>query len=99
LQLESRPDAIFAANDLLALGAIQAIREQGLRLPEDIAVMGFDDIEFAALPEIQLTTVTQPKYEMGKLALQTLVTQMKGAERVVARKIMLEPDLICRKTT
>jgi LacI family transcriptional regulator len=99
LQLDPRPDAIFAANDLLALGAIQAIREQGLRIPEDIAVIGFDDIEFAALPEIQLTTVTQPKYDMGKLALQTLMTQIKEDECPVARKIMLEPDLICRKTT
>jgi LacI family transcriptional regulator len=51
------------------------------------------------LPEIQLTTVTQPKYDMGKLALQTLVMQIKGDERVIPRKIMLEPDLICRKTT
>jgi LacI family transcriptional regulator len=99
LQLDLRPDAIFAANDLLALGAIQAIREEGLRMPEDIAVIGFDDIEFASLPEIQLTTVTQPKYDMGKLALQTLVMQIKGDERVIPRKIMLEPDLICRKTT
>jgi LacI family transcriptional regulator len=99
LQLESRPDAIFAANDLLALGAIQALREQGLRIPEDMAVIGFDDIEFASLPEIQLTSVTQPKYDMGKLALQTLMMQMKGDGRIVAKKIMLEPDLICRKTT
>jgi LacI family transcriptional regulator len=99
LQLDPRPDAIFAANDILALGVIQAIKEQGLRIPEDMAVIGFDDIEFAALPEIQLTTVMQPKYDMGKLALQTLVAQIKGEERMVARKIMLEPDLICRKTT
>jgi LacI family transcriptional regulator len=99
LKLEPRPDAIFAANDLLALGAIQALREQGLRIPEAMAVIGFDDIEFASLPEIQLTTVTQPKYDMGKLALQTLMSQIKGDERMVARKIMLEPALICRKTT
>jgi LacI family transcriptional regulator len=99
LMLKARPDAVFAANDLLALGAIQAIREAGLTIPDDVAVCGFDDIEFASLPEIQLTTVSQPKYEMGKLALETLIDQIKAEERTVARKIMLEPNLIVRKTT
>jgi LacI family transcriptional regulator len=99
LNLKERPDAVFAANDLLALGAIQAIREAGLTIPGDMAVSGFDDIEFAALPEIQLTTVSQPKYEMGKLALLTLINQIKNEEKTVAKKIMLEPTLIVRKTT
>ena len=99
LQVRPRPTAVFAANDLLALGAIQAIKEQGLTIPSDVAVIGFDDIEFASLPEIQLTTVAQPKYDMGKLALLTLVDQIKGGDNTVSKKIMLEPELIIRKTS
>ena len=98
LKINPKPTAVFAANDLLALGAIQAIKEQGMSIPGDVAVVGFDDIEFASLPEIQLTTVAQPKYNMGKLALLTLVEQIKS-KSFVRQKIMLEPELIIRGTT
>ncbi len=96
LQLVPRPTAVFAANDLLALGAIQAIKEEGLTIPGDIAVVGFDDIGFAALPEIDLTTIAQPKYDMGKLAFLTLLDQMKGGDSVINKKILLNPELIVR---
>jgi LacI family transcriptional regulator len=99
LACEAPPSAVFAANDLLALGAIQAINEQGLAIPKDIAVVGFDDIEFASLPEIQLTTVAQPKYDMGKLALLTLIDQIKGGDDILNKKILLEPELVIRKTS
>lgn len=95
-------DLIFSAivnvNDLLAIGAIQAIKEKGLLIPSDVAVIGFDDIELASLPEIQLSTVAQPKYEMGKLAFEILVKQIKGKSNVT-RKILLEPELTIRSTT
>lgn len=99
LKLTPRPTAVFAANDLLALGAIQAIKEEGLTIPGDFAVVGFDDIGFAALPEIQLTTVAQPKYNMGKLAFLTLLDQIKGGDNIINKKILLDPVLIIRKTT
>ena len=99
LKLEERPTAVFAANDLLALGAIQAIKENGLSIPSDIAVVGFDDIEFASLPEIQLTTVAQPKYDMGNLAFSTLMELIKGGGYSSGRKILLDPVLITRKTS
>jgi LacI family transcriptional regulator len=59
------PRAIFAENDILALGVIQAIRQAGLSIPDDIAVVGFDDIPFSSFPEVQLTTVRQPKKRNG----------------------------------
>lgn len=99
LGAEKRPTAVFAANDLLALGAIQAIKESGLAIPADLAVIGFDDIEFASLPEIQLSTVAQPKYDMGKLAFSVLLGMMKEGGCAVGRKILLDPVLIERKTS
>lgn len=81
------------------LGAIQAVKEMGLVIPNDVAVVGFDDIEFASLPEIQLTTVSQTKYEMGKLALLTLIERIKGGDDAVSKRILLEPELIVRKTS
>ncbi len=94
------PDGIFAENDVIAMGAIQSIREKGLRIPEDVAVSGFDDIPMASMYGIELTTVHQPKYEMGTLAVQQLLTLINnGGEPPVSRRIILEPELIIRKTT
>ncbi len=59
------PDAVFASNDLLALGAIQAISDKGLRIPEDISVVGFDNIATASFRGVELTTIENPKYRMG----------------------------------
>lgn len=89
--------AVFAENDLLALGAIQAIEESGRSIPSDISVMGFDDIDFASLPEIQLSTVSQPKYEMGKMVFETLLGQIKG-DTNANKKVLLEPELVIRGT-
>jgi LacI family transcriptional regulator len=94
------PRGLFAANDLLALGAIQAVKDAGLRVPEDIAVVGFDDIPIASLQEIQLSTIYQPKYEMGRIAFEILVEIIKKGENGIStRKVMLEPDLIVRKSS
>jgi LacI family transcriptional regulator len=92
------PRAIFTENDLLALGAIQGIREAGLSIPDDIAVVGFDDIPFASFPEVRLTTIRQPKYEMGKIAVSILLGQMSG-QNAQPRKVILEPQLVVRKSS
>lgn len=92
------PRAIFAENDLLALGGIQAIRESGLSIPEDIAVVGFDDIPFASFPEVQMTTIRQPKHEMGEMAVSILLDQLSG-RNTQPRKVILEPRLIIRKSS
>jgi DNA-binding LacI/PurR family transcriptional regulator len=74
---DSPPTAIIAANDLMAIGAMKAIQEQGLNVPLDISVMGYDDIDIAALCTPALTTVRQPKYEMGKCSVQALLNRIE----------------------
>lgn len=101
--LESKiknPSAIICYNDLYALGAIQVIKEKKFRVPKDIEVIGFDDIPFASLPEIQLSTIAQPKYKMGKIAFETLIKIMSGDfQKPKSNRIVLEPELIIRETS
>jgi LacI family transcriptional regulator len=92
------PRALFVENDLMALGAIQGIKESGLRVPDDIAVVGFDDIAFASFPDIGLTTVRQPKYKMGKLAADILLDSIINLTKE-PKKHILEPKLIVRTSS
>ena len=70
------PTAVFAANDLMAIGAVKAIRERRMNIPLDISVVGYDDIDLAALYSPQLTTVRQPKYEMGVMSIEALLRRL-----------------------
>jgi DNA-binding LacI/PurR family transcriptional regulator len=72
------PTAIFAANDLMALGAIYRIQDAGLRVPDDVAVVGYDDRDFAKIVKPRLTTVSLPVYEMGQIAAEKLLAQIRG---------------------
>jgi len=81
LALEERPTAIFAANDIMALGAIYAIQEAGLNVPTDVAIVGYDDRDFAAWIRPALTTIRMPAYEMGQAAARLLLKQFAGEER------------------
>ena len=92
------PRAVFAENDLLALGVLQGVKECGLKVPGDVAVVGFDDIPFASFPEVQLTTVAQPKYEMGRQAVGVLLERIQ-APLAPVRRIFLEPQLIVRRSS
>lgn len=80
LELEQRPTAVFAADDAMAAGALRAIREAGLRVPQDIALVGFDDEPIATLTEPQLTTVRQPVHELGVEAAHLLISLLQGHE-------------------
>ena len=80
LALKQRPTAIFAANDIMALGAIYAIQEAGLRVPDDVALVGYDDRDFAAWIRPNLTTIRMPSYEMGQAAARLLLEQIAGEE-------------------
>jgi LacI family transcriptional regulator len=94
----SRPDAIFAANDLIALGVLQALTLAGVHVPEDLAIVGYDDIDFAASAAIPLTSVRQPRDELGAAAADTLLEVIADpAARV--RDIVLEPELVVRRST
>ena len=99
LKMAKSPTAIFATSDYMALGAFQAIAEEGLRIPEDIALVGFNDIEFTAMKGIELTTIGQKKFEMGALAVKTLVEKIEGSEgKPSTKEVLLRPELIIRKT-
>src|SRR5216110_2652364 len=92
--------ALFAFNDISAIGAIQALREAGRRIPEDVSVVGFDDIQSAAFQNPGLTTVKQPLREMGVLAAQTLLRRIAAPpEAGYPKEIVVQPDLICRAST
>ena len=98
LAMGDPPSAIFGVNDYMAMGALEAILDAGLKVPEDIALMGFNDIEITSLKAIELTTIGQKKYEMGSIAVHTLIERIEGEGRDTARQITLEPDLIIRKS-
>lgn len=91
--------AIFAFNDVSAIGAIRALREAGLRVPEDISVVGFDDIPSAAYQNPGLTTVRQPLREMGKIAAAAVLHRIGNTEGKVTARIVVQPELIVREST
>ena len=90
--------ALFAYNDMSAIGAIRAIQEQGLRVPHDISVMGFDDIPGAAFHSPSLTTVRQPLNRMGEVAAQSLLERIEG-KKDYPSEIAIEPELVVREST
>lgn len=92
------PQAIFAGNDLMAMGAMDAIKSNGLKIPKDIAVVGFDDIRMASLIEPKLTTVSQPVYKMGLIAGRLLFENIENKEQGFSQKIFLQPKLMVRKS-
>jgi LacI family transcriptional regulator len=92
---ESKISAIFAVNDSTAIGALRAVREAGLRVPNDIAVIGYDDDEIAPFASVPLTTVAQRKEEMGKIAVRLLLERI-CQKREMSRHILLEPRLVVR---
>jgi LacI family transcriptional regulator len=93
--LRQKPDAVFAASDIMAIGAMRAIRETGLRVPEDVAVVGFDDLPIAVLPEPQLTTVHQPVYQFGYKAVEFLIDLIENGV-FPPRCVMMDTELIIR---
>ncbi len=92
------PTAIIAANDLMAFSVMEALSLRGIRIPEDIALVGFDDVEMARHSSIQLTTVAQNKNEMAKIAIQSLIRMLEGKDIEMPVQIILKPKLIIRKT-
>ena len=100
LQAEQPFTALFAFNDISALGAIRALREAGRRIPEDVSVIGFDDIQSAAYQNPGLTTIRQPLRQMGLTAAETLVQRINAAKSAeYPKNIVVEPELIVRGST
>jgi len=94
LSKTDRPTAIFATGDLLTLGALQAIYESGLTIPDDVSLVAFDEIDFNAFLRCPLTTVWQPKENMGELAVKLLVEAIKTKGRREPKQIVLSPRLV-----
>jgi LacI family transcriptional regulator len=98
LQRTPRPTAIFVCNDMMAIGALRAAAQLGLRVPEDVAIVGFDDIELASYTTPPLTTVAQPKQEIGQLAVK-LVFERMGSPSLPPRHNVLSTQLVIRESS
>lgn len=105
-----KPDAVFCGNDYLALGVLQYLHENNIKVPEEFGVIGYDDIYFSSLPMIQLTTIAQPRKKMGEESVKLILEQIQQLENnqefeeqsIVERKparILLKPELKIRGTT
>ncbi len=98
LSLDDPPTAIFALTDLMAIGALKEIQERDLKVPEDISVIGFDDIPLASLVNPALTTIAQPIYEIGREAMSLLIKNIEKKD-LTKSKIILDTRLIVREST
>lgn len=98
LDLKELPTAIIVANDMMALGAMQELKAAGIKIPQDISIIGFDDIAFASLSEPPLTTVCSPRVEIGRRAIEALMTTIERPNQVGV-EIKIPTYLITRKST
>jgi LacI family transcriptional regulator len=99
LGADNPPTAVFCGNDVIALGAWDAAISAGLRIPDDLSVIGFDDIEMTAWDSIGLTTVRQPLAEMARMSAELLVDRLLGGTTPEARERVFETELVVRRTT
>jgi LacI family repressor for deo operon, udp, cdd, tsx, nupC, and nupG len=98
LALETPPTAVFVFNDEMAMGTIKAVKDSGLKVPEDIAIVGFDNIRMSNVYEPNLSTIDQPKYQIGKKAMELLLNLING-EEITKRKFVMRDDLIIRESS
>ena len=98
--VEHRPDAVFAANDLVAMGVLQALLMQGsaVSVPGEIALIGYDDIDFASAAVVPLSSIRQPSALIGRTAVELLLAQAADPD-VAPRQVVFEPQLVVREST
>lgn len=98
LPARRRPTAVFCANDLVALGLLQQATSAGVRVPEDLAIVGYDDIDFAAAAAVPLTSVRQPRAELGRTAARLLLDEADDPQHV-HQQVVFEPELVARRSS
>jgi LacI family transcriptional regulator len=99
LPAQRRPTAAFCANDLVALGLLQEMTRRQIRVPDDLAIVGYDDIEFAAAAAVPLSSVRQPRQELGRMAAQLLLEEALGTDGHKHRQVMFRPELEIRQSS
>ena len=95
----ARPTAAFCANDLLALGVLQEMTRRDLGVPRELAIVGYDDIDFAAAAAVPLTSVRQPRAQLGQAAAELLIDEVSSPDSHQHRQVVFEPELIVRDST
>jgi LacI family transcriptional regulator len=93
-----QPTALFAGNNFIAFGAMKALREAGLSMPEDISLVAFDDLPPTLMLEPFLTVAAQPAYDMGRLATRLLVDRLNGQAPQECQEILLETEIVVRRS-
>ena len=99
LACPSRPTAVFAANNFIAIGAYQALKAAGLRVPEDVAIVAFDDLPLSTMIEPAFTVASQPAYEIGRQATQLLLTRLAGTGAGDCQEVILPFEIIVRRSS
>jgi LacI family transcriptional regulator len=97
LSRQRPPTAVVCVNDLTALGVLRGLRRRGLRAPDDLAVVGYDDVEFARMLSTPLTSVRQPKYQLGRAAADLLLAEAQEEHR--HRRVLFQPELVVRESS
>jgi LacI family transcriptional regulator len=99
LPAEIRPTGVFCANDLLALGVLQEMTAHRIRVPESVALVGYDDIDFAAAAAVPLSSVRQPRHQLGRTAAQLLIEEALGKQAHQHRQVVFKPELVIRQSS
>jgi LacI family transcriptional regulator len=99
LAVTPRPSALFAGNNFIAIGALRALRDAGLQVPEDLALVGFDDLPEDLVVDPFLTVVAQPAYEMGQRATELLLARLSGEAPEAYQEIVLPTEIIVRQSS
>jgi LacI family transcriptional regulator len=99
LPARERPTAVFCANDLIALGVLQEMTRNRVRVPDDISIVGYDDIDFAAAAAVPLTSVRQPRQQLGRTAARMLIEESAADDTHQHQQVIFEPQLVVRQST
>lgn len=99
ISVRKRPTGVFCANDLVAIGLLQHLTQHGVRVPDDVAIIGYDDIEYAGAAAVPLSSVAQPRHELGRVAARLLLDESERGAEHVHEQVVFTPALIARAST